>query len=107
MSAKTSANTGKPQRLRRNGYAVARWLQFWCENNKYKGENMNDKCKELIFTALGSASMCWNPRPGNQVFDSSECSSIGEKLINDLDDEINAHQNNSQQINNASKASID
>jgi hypothetical protein len=35
----------------------------------------------LIFEALGAASMCWIPSPGNQVFDFSRCKQIGDSLI--------------------------
>lgn len=38
---------------------------------------------ELIFTALGEASMCWNPRPTGE-FDSTRATRIGEKLITQL-----------------------
>lgn len=46
---------------------------------------MNETQKTLIYTALGEASMCWTPKPGDQVFDSARCGQIGDKLIQDLD----------------------
>ncbi len=33
-----------------------------------------------IGEAVGHASMCWNPRPGNQVFDSTEASKVVDEL---------------------------
>lgn len=49
---------------------------------------MNEKCRELIFLALGKASMCWVPDTGNLVFNSTRCGKIGNDLIVDLDREI-------------------
>lgn len=45
---------------------------------------MEDKLKELVFTALGEASMCWNPQPSKQVFDSTRAVKIGEELYNNI-----------------------
>lgn len=42
------------------------------------------KLKELIGVAVGEASMCWNPRPGVQVFDSSKASEIVDRLTCDV-----------------------
>lgn len=39
--------------------------------------------EELIFTALGEASMCWSETPSG-VFDSTRAQQIGEKLYADL-----------------------
>ena len=36
--------------------------------------------EELIFQALGAASMCWTGTPSG-VFDSTRCKQIGEELI--------------------------
>jgi len=41
----------------------------------------NDELKEAIFTALGEASMCWAPPPGNQIFESTRAKDIGDKLF--------------------------
>ena len=41
----------------------------------------NDKLKTLVFEALGAASMCWNPLPGHQVFESEKAQKIGDDLI--------------------------
>lgn len=49
---------------------------------------LNEKQKELITEAIGTASMCWNPRPGNQVFDSTEAVKVRNQLIEDLEKEM-------------------
>ena len=36
---------------------------------------------EAIFQALGAASVCWEPPPGNQVFDSTRAKNIGDELF--------------------------
>lgn len=38
------------------------------------------KIKELIGIAVGEASMCWDPRPGNMIFDSTNASRIVDEL---------------------------
>ncbi len=43
-----------------------------------------DKLKELVFTAIGEASMCWNPLPLYEVLNSEQASKVGEKLIKDI-----------------------
>ncbi len=40
--------------------------------------------EELIFQALGAASMCWTGAPSG-TFDSTRCKQIGEELIAALD----------------------
>lgn len=40
--------------------------------------------QDLIFQALGAASMCWIPRPSDQEFDSQTAVEVGEQLIRDL-----------------------
>lgn len=49
-----------------------------------KVNNMEDKLRELVFTSLGEATMCWNAQPSIQVFDSARAIKIGEKLIEDI-----------------------
>lgn len=34
-----------------------------------------------MFQALGEASLCWDPRPGNQVFDAQHAHAIGQDLL--------------------------
>lgn len=41
-----------------------------------------------IFEAVGTASMCWNPRPGNQVFDSTEAEKVAVNLCFKAADEM-------------------
>lgn len=33
-----------------------------------------------VFEAIGEASMCWNPRPSNEVFSSEEASNVAVRL---------------------------
>lgn len=33
-----------------------------------------------VFEAVGAASLCWNPRPSNQVFDTTEAERIAVEL---------------------------
>ena len=33
-----------------------------------------------VFEAVGTASMCWNPRPGDSVFDSTEAEKVAVNL---------------------------
>jgi hypothetical protein len=33
-----------------------------------------------VFEAIGEASMCWDPRPGNQVFASEQASDVATRL---------------------------
>lgn len=33
-----------------------------------------------VFEAVGAASMCWNPKPGDQVFDTERASKIATDL---------------------------
>lgn len=44
----------------------------------------NEELKELVFTAIGAASMCWDPLPGNQVFESTRAKEIGDGLAQKL-----------------------
>lgn len=39
---------------------------------------------EAVFQALGAASMCWDPRSGTAVFDSTEARHIGSELLERL-----------------------
>lgn len=40
--------------------------------------------EEVLFQALGAASMCWDPRPYSQVFDSTRAREIGEALLDEV-----------------------
>ena len=39
--------------------------------------------EELVYVAIGHASMCWIPRPEG-VFDSTEASKVGAELVKAL-----------------------
>lgn len=39
--------------------------------------------KTAVFSAIGEASMCWEPRPTG-VFDSSLATNVGHKLMNEI-----------------------
>jgi hypothetical protein len=39
--------------------------------------------EEVVFQALGHASMCWTPRPEG-VFDDEEASKVGNELLRTL-----------------------
>jgi len=41
-----------------------------------------------VFEAIGEASMCWNPRPGNQVFASEQASDVAVRLCFKIADEL-------------------
>ncbi len=41
-----------------------------------------------VFESIGEASMCWNPRPGKQVFASEEASDVAMKLCFKIAEEI-------------------
>ncbi len=40
--------------------------------------------EEAIGQALGSASMCWDPKPSSQVFDSQKCEDVLDGLMHYL-----------------------
>jgi len=44
---------------------------------------MKDAIKEKVFTAIGEASMCWDPIPTG-VFDSTAAQKVGERLVTNL-----------------------
>lgn len=41
-----------------------------------------------VFEAVGAASMCWKPRPGNQVFAAEEASNVAVNLCFKIADEL-------------------
>lgn len=45
-----------------------------------------DPLSEAVFTALGEASMCWDPSPARtpQVFDYNRALDVGERLLTDI-----------------------
>lgn len=46
---------------------------------------LNEEQIRLITQAIGSASMCWKPRPGKQVFDSEEAIRVEKRLVKKLE----------------------
>lgn len=46
-----------------------------------------------VFQAIGAASMCWNPRPSNEVFSSEEASKIAMNLLFKIADELEKKTN--------------
>ena len=49
----------------------------------------NEKLRELVFMAIGEASMCWSEVPSG-VFESTRAKKIGDKLM----EGISRHQSN-------------
>lgn len=43
-----------------------------------------EEIKTAVYEAVGHASMCWNPRPGNQVFDEKEANLVAETLLSKI-----------------------
>lgn len=41
-----------------------------------------------VYESIGTASMCWNPRPENETFNSEEASNVAVKLCLTIADEI-------------------
>ncbi len=46
-----------------------------------------------VFQAIGAASMCWKPRPSNEVFSSEEASEIAMSLLFKIADELEKKTN--------------
>lgn len=44
--------------------------------------------KSAIFQALGEASMMWKPSPSSQVFDSDGAKEIGDRLVEELENNV-------------------
>jgi hypothetical protein len=50
---------------------------------------LTDYYKGMIYQVIGEASMCWNPKPRHQVFDSSKALEIGIETCSKLNDYTN------------------
>lgn len=50
----------------------------------YGAKKTEAKIREIVGQALGEASMCWDPPPSSQVFDSTRASEIVERVTADL-----------------------
>ncbi len=48
---------------------------------------------QAVFEAVGEASMCWNPRPGQEVFDSEHASKVAVDLCFKIADEVEKYRN--------------
>jgi hypothetical protein len=61
-----------------------------------------DKLEELVYQALGQASMCWSERPKG-VFDSEQACQIGETLMKAIRQHVNvvAHLSSAEIIRDA------
>jgi hypothetical protein len=44
-----------------------------------------------VFESIGAASMCWNPKPGDQVFNSEQASKIALDLCFKIAETIESH----------------
>jgi hypothetical protein len=51
---------------------------------------MMSDLKQKIFESVGAASMCWEPRPSSQVFDSTKAKEIGDSLYASVETELAA-----------------
>jgi hypothetical protein len=45
-----------------------------------------------VFESIGAASMCWNPKPGDQVFNSEQASKIALDLCFKIAEMIESHK---------------
>jgi hypothetical protein len=50
------------------------------------------KLKELVYTAVGSASMCWYMTPQGK-FDDKSANKVAEKLVKDIEELYAAEKN--------------
>lgn len=41
-----------------------------------------------VFEAIGEASMCWNPRPSNEVFSTEQASDVAVRLCFKIAEEV-------------------
>lgn len=46
---------------------------------------MDDRDIEtIVFESLGEVSVCWDPRPDTQVFDSTRARAVGDRLLAEI-----------------------
>ena len=50
-----------------------------------------EKIYTAVFESIGSASMCWNPRPNSEVFDSELASKIAVELCFKIAETLESH----------------
>lgn len=48
----------------------------------------NRDLTEFVYQAVGEASMCWDPLPGNQVFDSTKAKDVAERILARIADAV-------------------
>lgn len=53
---------------------------------------LSSEIYHAVFEAIGAASMCWYPRPSNEVFSSEEASKIATDLCFKIADELEKQQ---------------
>src|SRR6185503_3885861 len=51
---------------------------------------LSSEMYHAVFEAIGEASMCWNPRPGSEVFASEQASNVAVRLCFKIAEEIEA-----------------
>ena len=49
---------------------------------------ISSKIYHDVFESIGAASMCWNPKPSNEIFDSKKASYIAVNLCFDIAEEL-------------------
>jgi len=54
---------------------------------------MKEELKIKVFEAIGEATMCWDPKPTTQVFDSGRAIEIGNKLWKEIEKVLNEKAN--------------
>ena len=54
---------------------------------------MKKELKIKVFEAIDEATMCWNPKPTIQVFDSERAIEIGNKLWKEIEKALNEKAN--------------
>jgi hypothetical protein len=57
-----------------------------------------------VFEAIGEASMCWNPRPSNEVFASEQASDVAVRLCFKIANEV---ENKTARLQDAVDAAVD
>lgn len=51
-------------------------------------KRISSELYHAVFEAIGEASMCWEPKPGVNVFDAEKASSVAIRLCFKIADEI-------------------
>ena len=53
---------------------------------------ISSKMYHAVFEAIGEASMCWEPKPGNQVFASEQASDVAVRLCFKIANEMESRK---------------